>query len=131
QQLQNRTRQTDHRECPERTGGIGRPAVSLLQTVFETVAQFLPDKKHHPLLDRDGFLGKPLVRVDGEAKVKGKARFTSEFDIPNLAHAALVFSTIAKGKVSKIDTGPAKHIPGVLEILTWKNMPKLEAPPLV
>ena len=105
--------------------------MSLMKTVSDTVVQFLPDGKHNSLLDRDGFLGKPLVRVDAEAKVKGKARFTSEFDIPNLAHAALVFSTIAKGKVSEIDTERAKHSPGVLEVLTWKNMPKLEAPPLV
>ena len=105
--------------------------MNLLKTVFETVAQFLPDREHDPVLERDGFLGKPLVRVDAEAKVKGKARFTSEFDIPNLAHATLVFSTIAKGKVSKIDTERAKRTPGVLEVLTWKNMPKLAAPLLV
>ena len=105
--------------------------MNLLKTVFETVAQFLPDREHDPLLERDGFLGKPLVRVDAETKVKGTARFTSEFDIPNLSHATLVFSTIAKGKVSTIDTERAKRTPGVLEVLTWKNMPKLAAPLLV
>ena len=64
----------------------------------------MPDKKRDPLLDRDGFLGKPLYRVDGDAKVRGQARFTAEFNIPHLAHAALVYSTIAKGKISRIDT---------------------------
>ncbi|HWC97972.1 MAG TPA: xanthine dehydrogenase family protein molybdopterin-binding subunit, partial [Candidatus Sulfopaludibacter sp.] len=82
-------------------------------------------------LDRDGFLGKPLYRVDGEVKVRGQARFTAEFDFPDLAYAVLVHSTIAKGKVSRIDTGRAKNEPGVLEVLTYKNMPKLKAPPLV
>ena len=46
---------------------------------------------------RDGYLGKPFDRVDGRSKVKGEARFTAEFDITDLAHAALVCSTIAKG----------------------------------
>jgi xanthine dehydrogenase YagR molybdenum-binding subunit len=105
--------------------------VNVLKSVFETMAQFMPDKKHDPLLHRDGFLGKPLVRVDAEAKVRGQARFTSEFDIANVAHAALVFSTIAKGKVSKIDTERAKCVQGVLEVLTWKNMPKMTAPRLI
>lgn len=105
--------------------------MSLRRTISETVAQFVPDKKYDPLLDRDGLLGKPLVRVDAEAKVTGKARFTSEFDIPNLAHAALVFSTVAKGEVRRIDTERAKHSPGVVEVITWHNMPELETPPLV
>lgn len=91
---------------------------------------FVPDKKHDPLLDRDGFLGKPLRRVDAEVKVKGQARFTAEFEISHVAHAALVYSTIAKGKVSKIDTERAKRAGGVLEVFTYKNMPEMKAPPL-
>jgi len=55
--------------------------------------------------------------------VKGKARFTAEFDIPILPHATLVFSTIRKGKVSKIDTGAGEAHARSVEVLTWKNMP--------
>jgi xanthine dehydrogenase YagR molybdenum-binding subunit len=104
--------------------------MSVMQTLIETIAQFMPDQKHDPLLDRDGFLGKPLYRVDGEVKVRGQARFTAEFDFPDLSHAALVYSTIAKGQVLRIDTARAKSEPGVLEVLTYKNMPRLKAPPL-
>jgi xanthine dehydrogenase YagR molybdenum-binding subunit len=103
-----------------------------MMSLLETVAQFVPDKERDPLLDHhDGFLGRPLARVDGPLKVKGEARFTAEFEVPGVAHAALVCSTIAKGKVSKIDTGRAKRAGGVLEIFTWKNMPRMAAPPLV
>lgn len=105
--------------------------MSVMKSVFETIAQFMPDKKHDPLLDRDGFLGKPFKRVDAEVKVKGQARFTAEFAVSDVAYAALVYSTIAKGKVSKIDTERAKRAGGVLEVLTYKNMPKMKAPPLV
>jgi xanthine dehydrogenase YagR molybdenum-binding subunit len=102
-----------------------------MKSLVETVAQFMPDKERDPLLDHEHFLGKPLHRVDAEVKVKGKAPFTAEFQIPGVAHAALVYSTIPKGKVSKIDTERAKRAAGVLEVFTYKNMPEMKAPPLV
>jgi xanthine dehydrogenase YagR molybdenum-binding subunit len=110
--------------------------MSIMMSLLETVAQFVPDKERDPLLDKEGlahpgFLGQPLDRVDGPLKVKGEARFTAEFEVPEVAHAGLVYSTIAKGKVSKIDTDRAKRAGGVLEIFTWKNMPHMAAPPLV
>lgn len=105
--------------------------MSVMQSVFETVAQFMPDKERDPLLDHEHFLGQPLDRVDAQVKVKGRAPFTAEFQIPDVAHAALVYSTIAKGKVTKIDTDRAKRAGGVLEVFTYKNMPDLVAPPLV
>ena len=105
--------------------------MSVVKSMLETVAQFVPDKRRDPLIDHNGFLGRSLDRVDGNVKVKGEAPFTAEFQIPDLVHAVLVYSTIAKGKVSKIDTERAKRAGGVLEIFTYKNMPHLVAPPLV
>jgi xanthine dehydrogenase YagR molybdenum-binding subunit len=78
------------------------------------------------VLSREG-----VYRVDAEAKVKGAARFTAEFHLDNLAHAVLVYSTIAKGEVSRIDTARAESAPGVLKVITHLNMPRLKAPPLV
>src|SRR5579863_9570217 len=105
--------------------------MSLIQSMFQTVAHFMPDKGRDPLLDHDGFLGKPLDRVDGQSKAMGAAPFTADFQIADVAHAALVFSTIAKGKVSKIDTDAAKRAAGVLEVFTYKNIPRMVTPPLV
>jgi xanthine dehydrogenase YagR molybdenum-binding subunit len=105
--------------------------MSVVDSIMGATARFMPDKKYDPLLDRDGFLGKPYYRVDGDVKVRGKARFTAEFDFLDLAYAVLVHSTIAKGTISRIDTERAKREPGVLEVLTYKNMPRLKAPPLV
>lgn len=105
--------------------------MSLMKSLVETVAHFLPDAARDPLIDRDGFLGKPFDRVDAEAKVKGEARFTSEFEISELVYAAPVYSTIAKGKISRIDTTEAKRASGVIEVFTYKNIPRMKAPPLV
>jgi xanthine dehydrogenase YagR molybdenum-binding subunit len=105
--------------------------MAVMKSVVETVARFMPDKGRDPLPDHSGFLGESLDRVDAQVKVKGEARFTADFHVHGVAHAALVYSTIAKGRVSKIDTGKAKRAGGVVEIFTHKNMPRMTAPPLV
>lgn len=105
--------------------------MSVMRTIMQTAAQFLPDKERDPLIDHVTFIGKPLQRVDAEAKVKGEARFTAEFKVSGLVYGVLVHSTIAKGKTAKIDTSKAKAIPGVLDVITHQNMPRMKAPPIV
>jgi xanthine dehydrogenase YagR molybdenum-binding subunit len=63
-------------------------------------------------------------RVDGVAKVTGKAKFIAEFKFADLAHGYLVQSTIAKGKISSIDTAEAEKQKGVIKIFTHLNTPK-------
>jgi len=63
------------------------------------------------------FWANPCVRVDAETKVKGRRASPPDLTFQILPHATLVFSTIAKGKVSKIDTERAKRTPDVLEVL--------------
>jgi xanthine dehydrogenase YagR molybdenum-binding subunit len=74
------------------------------------------------------YVGRPLDRVDGEAKVTGKAVFTAELDFPRLAYAALVCSTIARGRVRAVDGTAAKAVPGFVALLTHENMPRLQPP---
>ena len=73
-------------------------------------------------------VGRPLDRLDGTAKVTGAARYAAEFPYPDLAHAALVHSTVARGRITRIDTAAAAAIPGVIAVLTHHNAPKLRAP---
>jgi xanthine dehydrogenase YagR molybdenum-binding subunit len=63
-------------------------------------------------------------------KVAGKARFAAEIPFPDLTYAALCFSTIARGRVTSIETTDAKAAPGVLLVMTHENAPRLAAPPL-
>jgi xanthine dehydrogenase YagR molybdenum-binding subunit len=74
------------------------------------------------------YIGKEMSRVDGVAKVTGKAKYAAEFKVPNLAYGFIVTSTIAKGTIKLIDTGEASRAPGVISILTHENYPK-PAPP--
>lgn len=70
-------------------------------------------------------VGEALTRVDGKLKVTGAASYAAEFKIPNLAHAVIVQSTIASGKILSIDTSQAQRLRGVISILTPDNAMKL------
>lgn len=70
-------------------------------------------------------MGEAVSRVDGPAKVTGAAKYAAEFDQPNLAHAALVLSTVTKGRIAEIDTAAAERAPGVHAVITHVNAPRL------
>ena len=76
------------------------------------------------------YVGQSVSRVDGPAKVTGQATYAAEFKLRNLAHAALVTSTIAKGWILGVDASAAEHAPGVLAVIWHENAPKLPYNPL-
>jgi xanthine dehydrogenase YagR molybdenum-binding subunit len=71
------------------------------------------------------FVGAPLDRIDGPLKVCGAARYTAEFTLPRMAHAVMVQSTVANGRISTIDSAATERMPGVIAVLTYKNAMKL------
>lgn len=70
-------------------------------------------------------IGEPITRVDGKSKVTGTAKYAAEFDIPHLAYAVMVTSTIANGRIQRLETVRAQRAPGVLAVMTPANSPKL------
>ena len=74
-------------------------------------------------------IGAPLRRVDGHLKVTGGARYSAEMPIANVAHAVMVTSTIAKGRIVRMDTTAAEKAPGVIAVFTPANAPKLQNGP--
>jgi len=62
-------------------------------------------------------------RVDGADKVNGKAKYTAEHSLPNMAYAVFVTSTIAKGTIKNLDASKALVMPGILEIIYYANCP--------
>src|SRR5438067_9508767 len=71
-------------------------------------------------------IGQRVTRVDGRLKVMGQATYAAEFARPKLAYGVLVQSTIANGRVTKIDISTAKSAPGVIAILTRENAPQFK-----
>jgi xanthine dehydrogenase YagR molybdenum-binding subunit len=66
--------------------------------------------------------GKPISRVDGIAKVTGRARFAADEPVANPAFAYLVTSAIARGRIGGFNFNRARQVRGVLDILTHENV---------
>src|SRR5215212_1558749 len=71
------------------------------------------------------YIGTATSRVDGPAKVTGKAKYAGEFNVSGLAYGTVVESTIAKGRIVRIDTSEALQVAGVLDVLTHENRPRM------
>lgn len=104
--------------------------MSVISKAVEIAARYLPDADPDPLLESRRYIGQPRDRVDGPAKVTGAATFTAEYAPDGLAHAALVCSQIATGRVAAIDTSAAEGAPGVVLVVTHLNAPRMTPPDL-
>jgi xanthine dehydrogenase YagR molybdenum-binding subunit len=71
------------------------------------------------------YIGTATSRVDGRAKVTGAAKYAGEFNTAGLVHASLVTSTIAKGRIARIDASKALSVEGVIDVLTHQNRPSM------
>jgi xanthine dehydrogenase YagR molybdenum-binding subunit len=79
--------------------------------------------------DAQTILGTARTRVEGPNKVTGRALYASDRPGPEtMAHAALVTSTIARGRISGFDLGAAERVPGVLAIFTHREFAGAVAP---
>ncbi|WP_026818150.1 xanthine dehydrogenase family protein molybdopterin-binding subunit [Arthrobacter castelli] len=70
-------------------------------------------------------IGRPMVRQDGPAKVRGLAPYAYEQPVQDPLHLHPVQSTIALGCIVSIDTSAAEALPGVVAVLTHENAPRL------
>jgi xanthine dehydrogenase YagR molybdenum-binding subunit len=71
------------------------------------------------------YIGKPTSRVDGRAKVSGKAKYAAEYNVPDLTYGYVVSSAVATGRITRIDAVDALKLPGVLQVFTHENIPAL------
>ncbi len=71
--------------------------------------------------------GTAVSRVDGRDKVTGAARYAAEFVTDDLLHGVVVNSTITKGRIVSFDTSAALAQPGVVEVITYLNRPKMRS----
>ena len=71
------------------------------------------------------YIGTATSRIDGRAKVTGEAKYAAEFNANDLAYGSIIELTIAKGRIVRIDTGEARRVEGVLDVLTHENRPRM------
>ena len=68
------------------------------------------------------YIGKPVSRLDGYAKVTGQAKYAAEFTEPGIAYGYVVSSSIAKGSIVHINASAALDLKGVIEVFTHENV---------
>src|SRR5262249_32295622 len=71
------------------------------------------------------YIGTATSRVDGRAKVTGAAKYAGEFNTDRLAYGSVVTSTIAKGRIVRIDASEALRVDGVIDVLTHEHRPRM------
>ncbi|RZM02048.1 MAG: xanthine dehydrogenase family protein molybdopterin-binding subunit [Variovorax sp.] len=68
-----------------------------------------------------GGIGARVPRVDGRGKVTGAVAYGSDATVRSPLHAYFHTSAIALGRILEIDEREARALPGVVDILTWRN----------
>jgi xanthine dehydrogenase YagR molybdenum-binding subunit len=105
---------------------IQNAVIESVRTVIGWVpADWLPGGRPDPLIERRAEVGQQTSRLDGPLKVAGQARFAAEVEVPNLCFAALVHSPITRGRIARMELGAAEAAPGVIRVVTHRNMPRL------
>jgi xanthine dehydrogenase YagR molybdenum-binding subunit len=92
---------------------------------------WLPGGTPDPLMNKHGLIGRPVSRIDGPLKVAGAARFAAEVMLDGIVYAALRYSTIARGRITMVDTAAAEAAPGVALVMTYRNAPRMKPPPVM
>jgi xanthine dehydrogenase YagR molybdenum-binding subunit len=106
------------------------------QAAMQKVVQLAPDSwmpggRPDPLIRKQhGHVGRPISRLDGPLKVSGAAPYAAEFPLERMLYAALVFSTIPKGRIVSMDTADAEGFAGVQLVMTHRNAPRMAPMPL-
>lgn len=68
------------------------------------------------------YVGQSIPRYDGEAKATGRARYTSDVQLPGMLYAKCVNANVPHAKVLSIDTSAAEKLPGVRGVHVIQNV---------
>ncbi len=69
------------------------------------------------------FFGKPLLRVDGLDKLRGKAIYADDLSFPGMLHLKVLRSDRPHARIIKINKERAEGFPGVVKVLTHEDIP--------
>jgi 4-hydroxybenzoyl-CoA reductase alpha subunit len=68
-------------------------------------------------------VGRPLRKVDAMAKCTGQTRFADDISLPRMLYAKLLRSSVAHALIKRIEIRRALEHPGVVAILTGRDLP--------
>ncbi len=75
--------------------------------------------------EKERWIGKKIKQVLSEEKVKGELKFPSDIYFENMIWGKVLRSKYPHALIKKIDTSKAEKYPGVVKVLTYKDIPGL------
>jgi carbon-monoxide dehydrogenase large subunit len=67
-------------------------------------------------------VGQPVPRKEDPTLLRGEGLYTDDLNLPGQAYAVMVRSNTAHGNIRSIDAAAAKDLPGVLAVLTGRDL---------
>lgn len=68
-------------------------------------------------------VGNSVPRIDIRTKVQGTRKYPQDFDRPGQLYGAVVWSAHPHARVHEIDTRAAEAVPGVVRVITYRDVP--------
>jgi aerobic carbon-monoxide dehydrogenase large subunit len=76
-----------------------------------------------------GYVGARIRRTEDPALLRGEGRYVDDIHLPGMVHAAFARSPHAHARILGIDLSRARSVPGVLAVLSWKDLsPSMQQP---
>ncbi|WP_395103449.1 xanthine dehydrogenase family protein molybdopterin-binding subunit [Actinomadura sp. SCN-SB] len=67
-----------------------------------------------------------LKRIESREKITGRARYAYEYPVDGVAYLYAVQSPVGKGRIRSIGADEALAMPGVIQVVSHENAPRLE-----
>jgi CO/xanthine dehydrogenase Mo-binding subunit len=72
---------------------------------------------------KDRIVGQSLPKIDAPTKVRGSRKYPQDFNMEGQLYAKVVWSQYPHARVVKVDTTQAEALPGVVRVLTARDVP--------
>jgi CO/xanthine dehydrogenase Mo-binding subunit len=69
-----------------------------------------------------GSVGRSVPRLEGEAKVTGRAQYVHNLVLPGMLHGKICRSTVAHARIKRIDVSAANAVAGVYRVVTGDDI---------
>jgi CO/xanthine dehydrogenase Mo-binding subunit len=71
---------------------------------------------------QSGTVGRSIPRLEGRAKVTGRAEYVHNLRLPGMLHGKIFRSTVAHGRIKRLDTSAARAVEGVYRVITGADV---------
>src|SRR5258706_8634528 len=72
-----------------------------------------------------GQVGRSVPRLEGRAKVTGRAEYVHNLRLPGMLYGKIFRSTVAHGRIKRVDVSAARALEGVHRVVTIEDVRKV------